>query len=106
MIYEENQMLLCCGFSIIANEVIIKISFDLDDTLFVSLESFKIEKAIDDKKYIYTIEGEQVMDLYIKREDEKISLQEWLDYVKTDKDLALQEVAEAKLFGKLNSLSK
>ena len=35
------------------------------------------------------------MDLYIKREDEKISLQEWLDYVKTDKDLALQEVAEA-----------
>ena len=46
------------------------------------------------------------MDLYIKREDEKISLQEWLDYVKTDKDLALQEVAEVKLFGNLHSLSK
>ena len=35
------------------------------------------------------------MDLYVKREAEKISLQEWLNYVKTDKDLVLQEVAEA-----------
>lgn len=35
------------------------------------------------------------MDLYIERENEKISLQEWLDYVKTDKDLELKEVAEA-----------
>ena len=35
------------------------------------------------------------MELYVKRESEKISLQEWLDYVKTDKDLMLQEVVEA-----------
>lgn len=33
------------------------------------------------------------MDIYIKREKD-ISLQEWVDYVKTDKDLVLMECAE------------
>lgn len=33
------------------------------------------------------------MDIYIKREKD-ISLQEWLDYVKTDKDLVLKELCE------------
>lgn len=34
------------------------------------------------------------MDVYIEREENPISLQEWLDYVKTDKDLVLVEVTE------------
>lgn len=34
------------------------------------------------------------MDLYLKREKE-ISLQEWIDYVRTDKDLLLMETGEA-----------
>ncbi|MBD5479603.1 MAG: hypothetical protein HDR14_09980 [Lachnospiraceae bacterium] len=33
------------------------------------------------------------MDIYLKREKD-ISLQEWLDYVKTDKDLVLMEFGE------------
>ena len=34
------------------------------------------------------------MDLYVEREENPISLQEWLDYVKMDEDLTLEEIAE------------
>lgn len=34
------------------------------------------------------------MDLYIKRDEKVITLQEWIDYVKTDNDLILAEAAE------------
>lgn len=35
------------------------------------------------------------MDIYIERENGEITLQEWLDYVKSDDELVLEEVAEA-----------
>uniref|UniRef100_UPI0040565D83 hypothetical protein n=1 Tax=Acetatifactor sp. TaxID=1872090 RepID=UPI0040565D83 len=35
------------------------------------------------------------MDLHVEREGKEISLTEWLDYVKADKELVLAEVAEA-----------
>lgn len=35
------------------------------------------------------------MDIYIEKENGEISLQEWLDYVKSDDELILAEVAEA-----------
>jgi len=35
------------------------------------------------------------MDIYVEKENGEISLQEWLDYVKTDGELMLAEVAEA-----------
>lgn len=41
------------------------------------------------------------MDIYIEKENGEISLQEWLDYVKTDGELMLSEVAEA-----INPLTK
>ncbi len=41
------------------------------------------------------------MDLYVERETGEISLQEWLDYVKTDDELMLEEVAEG-----INPLTK
>lgn len=35
------------------------------------------------------------MDLYIERENGSITLEEWLDYVKSDGELTLSETAEA-----------
>lgn len=41
------------------------------------------------------------MDIYIEKENGEISLQEWLDYVKTDGELMLSEVGVA-----INPLTK
>ena len=41
------------------------------------------------------------MDIYIEKENEEISFQEWLDYVESDEELFLEEVAEA-----INPLTK
>lgn len=41
------------------------------------------------------------MDIYIENENGEISLQEWLDYVKTDDELMLEEVVEG-----INPLTK
>jgi len=41
------------------------------------------------------------MDIYVEKQNGEISLQEWLDYVKTDGELMLSEVAEA-----INPLTK
>lgn len=41
------------------------------------------------------------VDIYVEKENGEISLQEWLDYVKSDDALVLEEVAEG-----INPLTK
>lgn len=60
--------------------------------------------TLDNKKFgceNKDLQGRLIMDIYIEKEKGEITLQEWLDYVKSDDELILAEVAEG-----INPLTK